>query len=103
MAVSLLYKIFDVVPAPDEIWGILYDGQAMTLHANKDEAVKVARFLALQNRPSRLLIRAADGEIESETPFEIEGCTRAPAAMADESAASKEEQKRGEDIEDTQP
>ena len=70
------YKIFDVVPGPDDSWGILYGGRAITLHGDKKSAVKLARTMALQNRPSRLVIRAADGEIESETPFESESCNR---------------------------
>jgi hypothetical protein len=77
--ISTDYKIFDVVPGPDDSWGILYDGRALTLHGEKKSAVKLARTMAIQNRPSRLVVRAADGDIESETPFEPENCNRSGA------------------------
>lgn len=93
-------RIFDVVPGPDDNWGIIYRGRAMTLHEKKDEAVKLAKVLAMQNRPSRLVIRATDGEIESETPFEIEGCVRGPAEefAEDPGAEEKENDVPGEEV-----
>src|SRR4051794_38358212 len=90
------HRIFDVVPGPKESWGIIYRGRAMTLHDNKDEAVKLAKVLAMQNRPSRLVIRASDGEIESETPFEVEGCVRGPVESVGEETDITEEEKEND-------
>jgi hypothetical protein len=67
-------KVFDVIYVDPDRWLVLADTQAVDVSDDKPAAVELARRMALASRPSRLVVRAIDGEIESVTPFEHDGC-----------------------------
>ena len=69
-------SVFDVLQGDADEWLVVaIDGMVLGPYGKKPDAVNVARALALCSRPSRLVVRASDGEIESVTPFEVEGCS----------------------------
>jgi hypothetical protein len=69
MTTAVAIKIFDVLPGPDESWVVLLDGQPLTLHQERKDAVSLAHAVAIQNAPARLVIHAIGGFIESDTPY----------------------------------
>lgn len=66
-------EIFDVVPTDESVWLVIINGGILAAFRERKDAVKVATSLAERHRPSRLLTRSGDGDIEAITPFISEG------------------------------
>ena len=64
-------NIYDVSPTGDD-WKVQKRGDAAPLStfANKDDAVTYGRSVAKANQPSQLVVRRADGTIETEYTYE---------------------------------
>ena len=69
MDVSTKITIFDVAPADDSTWLIVVNGAVLGAFRERKSAVDVARNLAMRHRPSRLLTRSSNGDIDAITPF----------------------------------
>jgi hypothetical protein len=68
---ALHIKVFDVIPTDTGLWAVVADGVGVTVNPAKKDAVQIGREMARTNRPSRLVIRGDQGEIESITPFAV--------------------------------
>jgi hypothetical protein len=64
-------RVFDVIPTDSGLWAVVADGVGVTINPAKKDAVQIGRDMAKTNRPSRLVIRDANGEVESITPFAV--------------------------------
>jgi len=59
---------YDVMPAPAS-WQIIHDGDVIAQHWSKSPAIGEGIRLAEENRPSMLVIHAADGSVDEERSF----------------------------------
>lgn len=71
MQYTVHIRVFDIVPTDSGLWAVVADGVGVTVNPGKKDAVQIGREMATGNRPSRLVIRDGQGEIESITPFAI--------------------------------
>lgn len=62
-------KIFRVVPHGTN-WQVKHNGEVLTNHTNKDDAIAKGRAYALANKPSQLVVHKADGTIEYEWTYD---------------------------------
>jgi len=69
MEVGTEITVFDVAPADDSTWFIVVNGAILGTFRKRKSAVDVATNLASRHRPSRLMTRSSNGDIEAITPF----------------------------------
>ena len=60
--------VFRVVPH-EGMWLVEYDERHLCSHQTKDVAVREARELARERRPSQVIVYGEDGEIEDQSTY----------------------------------
>lgn len=61
-------KVFRVVPNGTN-WQVKYNGDVLSNHSLKANAIEAGRKVAIANQPSQLVIHKADGTIETEYTY----------------------------------
>ena len=62
-------RVFEVVP-DGERWKVVEKrGMYISLHTNKDSAVKDGHRVANESQPSQVVVRGVDGKIENEQSY----------------------------------
>lgn len=67
-------SVYRVMPDVERAgnWKLEHDGQILSSHETKDDAVEAGRDLAHEHQPSQLVIHASDGRIEAAHTYQAD-------------------------------